>query len=92
MRHARLTRLRRIVESPLMQFVSGCVLLGTSTVEVFDDFAAAEHSWRVGSHHGVFLFGILQVLQCAPGLVEGFERWFRAIPDDSANTPPANPE
>lgn len=82
MRHPRLMRLRLFVQNPLTQLISGLILMGTGLAEVVEDLASTARTWRVGAHHGVIVFGLLQVLQNIPLVVDGMERWFRAMEAD----------
>ena len=40
---------------------------------------SVEHSFRLGVHHGVLLFGLVQVLGSFPEFIEGMERTFEAM-------------
>lgn len=92
MRHPRLMRLRLFVQNPLTQLASGLILMGTGMAEVVEDLASTARTWRVGAHHGVIIFGLLQVLQNIPPVVDGLERWFRATETDDSEPTPAKKE
>lgn len=59
--------LKRIVKSPYMNFFSGFVLLATSGTELVLSF----EEYQIGAEHGVFVFGIVQVIKTIPDLLEG---------------------
>jgi len=82
-------RLRLFVQNPLTQLISGLILVGTGLAEVIEDLASTARTWRIGAHHGVIIFGLLQVLQNIPLVVDGMERWFRATESDDVDSVPA---
>ena len=49
------------------------------------DFIDAEHKFRLGAHHGVALFGLIQMLGSLPDLVEGLDRSFEVIDQRGEN-------
>ena len=71
-----LQKLKAFVKHPMTQLVTGLVMVITGLSEVREDFINAEHSFRLGVHHGVLLFGLMQVLGSLPELVDGLERAF----------------
>ena len=71
--------LKAFIKHPATQLVTGLVLLISGGWEIALDFMSAEHSFRLGVHHGVALFGLIQVLGSLPELVEGLDRAFRAV-------------
>ena len=74
-----LKRLRAFVKHPATQLVSGLVLVVSGLAEVIYDVMSAEQSYRLGVHHGVLLFGLVQVLGSLPELIEGIDRTVEAI-------------
>ena len=74
-----LGKLKAFVKHPATQLITGLILLISGGYEVVLDFMTAEHSLRLGVHHGVAVFGLIQVLGSLPELVEGLDRSFRAI-------------
>ena len=60
--------IERFVENPYVNFITGLVLIFTSGVEVFESL---DEEFKLGVHHGVFVFGILQVLRSLPEFIEG---------------------
>jgi hypothetical protein len=82
-----LQALQRFVKHPATQLATGLILLVSGGWEVVLDFLSAEHSFRLGVHHGVALFGLIQILGSLPELVEGIDRSFEAI-EKRAGHPP----
>jgi hypothetical protein len=74
-----LDKLKAVVKHPTTQFVTGLILLVSGGTEVVLDFVSAEHSFRLGVHHGVALFGLIQMLGSLPELVDGLSRAFEGI-------------
>jgi len=71
--------LKAFVKHPATQLVTGLILLISGGTEVVLDFLSAEHSFRFGVHHGVALFGLIQMLGSLPELLEGIDRSVEAI-------------
>jgi hypothetical protein len=74
-----LEKLKAVVKHPATQLIAGLILLISGGSEIVFDFVNAEHSFRLGAHHGVALFGLIQMLGSLPDLVEGLDRSFRAV-------------
>jgi len=74
-----LEKLKAVVKHPATQLVTGLILLISGGTEVVLDFINAEHSFRLGVHHGVALFGLIQMLGSLPELLEGLDRSVEAI-------------
>ena len=47
---------------------------GHGLATAYYEFQSAENSLRVGVHHGVILWALVQVLGSLPDLIDGFER------------------
>ena len=71
--------LKAFVKHPATQLVTGLILLVSGGTEVVLDFISAEHSFRLGVHHGVAIFGLIQMLGSLPELLEGIDRSVEAI-------------
>ena len=74
-----LDSLKSFVKHPGTQLATGLILLISGGWEVVLDFMSAERSFHLGVHHGVALFGLIQVLGSLPELVDGLSRSFEAI-------------
>src|SRR5262245_32772823 len=76
-----LQKLKAVVTHPWTQLLTGAALLASGVSGVYIDFVDAEHSFRLGAHHGVLVLGLTQVLGSLPELVDGLERTFKAADD-----------
>lgn len=74
-----LKRLKHFAQHPATQLITGIVLLVSGLAEVIYDLMSAEHSLRLGVHHGVALFGLIQVVGSLPDLIEGIDRTLDVI-------------
>lgn len=74
-----LARLKAFVQHPITQMFTGLILLVSGGTEVVFDFVDAEHQFRLGAHHGVAVFGLIQILGSLPDLVDGLDRSFEVI-------------
>lgn len=54
-------------------------MLFSGAIEIWYDIESTEHSFRWGVHHGVAIFGLVQVLGSLPALIDGTDRAFTAI-------------
>ena len=75
-----LDRLRRLVQTPHANLVVGLALFGSSSVEVVETMESA----TVGAHHGVALFGLMQIIKACSELshgAHGVHKAHRAIAD-----------
>lgn len=71
--------LKAFVKHPTTQFVTGLILLISGGWEIVLDFMTAERSFHLGVHHGVAVFGLIQVLGSLPDLVQGIDQSFQAV-------------
>lgn len=60
----------RIAENPYLNLISGSILVVTAGWEVITSF----HAGRIGAHHGILVFGIIQIIQCLPHILHGSEQ------------------
>jgi hypothetical protein len=72
-------RLKAFARHPVTQLAAGIVLLVSGGYEVVQDFMTAERSLRPGVHHGVALYGLIQILGSLPEVIEGLDRTFEAV-------------
>ncbi|MCW8865461.1 MAG: hypothetical protein OQK09_07750 [Colwellia sp.] len=54
-------------QNPLLNLLSGSILLTTSGYEIWSTF----EEFTVGAHHGIFVFSILQLLKTLPEIFHG---------------------
>ena len=73
-----LRTLKTAIEHPATQLVTGTILLISGLASAYYDFTSAEHTFRLGVHHGVLLWGLVQVLGSIPNLVEGIDQTIQA--------------
>jgi len=77
--HPFLLKVKAFAQHPLTQLVVGMILLISGLGQAIDDILHAEHSFRLGVHHGVALLGLVQVLGSLPSIVDGLDRYFRSV-------------
>jgi len=58
--------LKMVAECPYLNLAAGVILLVTAGYETWDSLEEA----KLGAHHGVALFGLLQVIKSLPDIVE----------------------
>jgi hypothetical protein len=87
-----LQNLKTVVKHPSTQLVCGLILFLSGMAEIGYDFFSAERTFRLGVHHGVALFGLVQMLGSLPDLVDGLERSFRVWeqPQEQKNHGPSS--
>lgn len=56
----------KFVKSPLMNLLSGFILMLTAGYETIITISEFE----LGAHHGILAFGVIQVLKAMPDLME----------------------
>lgn len=71
-----LEKLKAIVKHPVTQLITGVILLVSGGSEVIYDLFEAEKKFRLGAHHGVAAFGLIQVLGSIPDIFDGLGRYF----------------
>jgi hypothetical protein len=65
--------LSRFLENPWTNIVVALILIGTSGIEVWEDFAHDTDA-GLGAHHGILVFGVVSLLKAVPDAVEGVQR------------------
>lgn len=71
--------LRTIISHPLTEMITGLILLVSGLSTAYYELADAEQTVRLGVHHGVALWGLVQVLGSLPDLIDGMEKSFTAF-------------
>ncbi|MGI1671314.1 MAG: hypothetical protein K6L74_13455 [Neptuniibacter sp.] len=66
--------LKTIASSPYLNLFSGVVLIVTAGSEVFNTF----NEGGLGAHHGVFLFGLIQIVKTFPEFFHAIEEFEEA--------------
>jgi len=68
--------LKYLAYNPILNLISGLVLLASAGYEVFDILKETNEivlSPGIGVHHGVFIFAIIHILKALPDVMEGLE-------------------
>lgn len=73
-----LSRLKAFVDHPLTHLVVGLALISTGAMDIYGDVINESQRFRIGTHHGIVIIGIVQALSALPDVVVGIERWLRA--------------
>ncbi len=63
---------KRIVKSPYVNIVIGLLLLYSGIHETMRELKELE-GFRIGVHHGIILFSILQIVKTVPDFFAAFE-------------------
>jgi len=58
--------LKKISENPYLDLISGIILLITSGYEIITNL----DKLSIGAHHGVAIFGMIQIIKSIPPLLE----------------------
>ena len=61
--------LKKITQSQYLNLISGVILLITSGYEIFETF----NEPSLGAHHGILIFGIIQIVRTIPEILHGFK-------------------
>jgi hypothetical protein len=59
--------LERIAKSPYLNMLAGIVLIITAGYETWESFG----EYKMGTHHGVLVFGFVQVIKALPETLHG---------------------
>lgn len=77
-----LTAIHRVVDHPWTNLAVAAALIGTSLSEMGESVLEPIMSGDIQAHHGVFVFGIAQLLKSIPEIVDGLERGFHGPETD----------
>jgi hypothetical protein len=77
--------LKAFTEHPTTQLTTGLILLISGGSEIVSEFQSAEQSLRLGVHHGIAIYGLIQVLGSLPNIVDGIARFFIGIEKPEAS-------
>ncbi len=64
--------LKRIVKNPYINIIVALLLFYSGISETVHELRELE-GFKVGAHHGVILFAVLQIFKTIPDLFEGLE-------------------
>ena len=62
---------KRFIEHPITKLCVGLILFFSGFVEAYHSFADDYEALRVGAHHGLMLFGFVNMLASIPDVLEG---------------------
>ncbi|MCG8618852.1 MAG: hypothetical protein MI802_21735 [Desulfobacterales bacterium] len=65
-----MSKLTAIAENPWLNLISGVILIITAGSQIIQTFGDG----HIGAHHGVAVFGLVQVIQCLPHILHGTEQ------------------
>jgi hypothetical protein len=68
-----LGRLCRTAESPTLNLLAGAILLVTGLLESFATMFEGLFGFQIGAHHGIAIFGFLQLLKAFPDTFKGLK-------------------
>ena len=57
--------------NPYANLLVGIILVSSTFIEVWE--SVHEDTLKLGTHHGVMLFGIVQTLKALPDIMEGLD-------------------
>lgn len=65
--------IHRLSNNPALNMIAGVVLLISGTLEIVEAFTGGIFISPFGAHHGVALFGLLQVIKALPDTMKAFK-------------------
>ncbi|MCU7918183.1 MAG: hypothetical protein KZQ95_07455 [Candidatus Thiodiazotropha sp. (ex Epidulcina cf. delphinae)] len=68
-----LGKVKRFAGDSRVQIATGLILIVTGVLEIFESAFIEMFGWSIGAHHGVIVFGTVQVLYALTEILEGFE-------------------
>lgn len=60
---------KKIIRSPYLNLFCGLILITTAAYETYESF----YEFSIGAHHGVLIFGIVQVIKTLPEIILGLK-------------------
>ena len=69
-----LKKLRAMLEHPWMNFTVATILIGTGLSEGWDSMTDNLQNLTLKSHHGVIVFGFVNMLKSIPDILMGLEK------------------
>ena len=66
--------IKAFVSHPVTTLTTALTLIGTSASEAWETIDADLVEFDLGAHHGLMIFGFVNLIRVLPDLVEGFER------------------
>jgi hypothetical protein len=63
--------IRNFVEHPVTNLSVGLLLFSSGVVEAYGSLYTDFTQMNIGAHHGMMLFGVMNVLASIPDIIEG---------------------
>ena len=63
--------IRRWVDHPVTKLSMGLILFVTGFLEVYQDFSRDLSEIQLGAHHGIMVFGFVNIVTSIPDIIEG---------------------
>ncbi|MEJ6570100.1 MAG: hypothetical protein QNL80_14650 [Akkermansiaceae bacterium] len=61
--------LKKIIQSPYLNLLSGLILLITAGYETWESFGEAS----IGAHHGILIFSLIHIAKSIPEVMHGLK-------------------
>jgi len=74
-----LDRIRRFTDHPATRMATGLILVVSSIAEGYDTFFDDVQHFRLRAHHGLLIFGLVNMLRSMPDFIEGLESATEAL-------------
>ncbi len=65
--------IHRFAKNPLLNLFAGLILLLSGLIECLASLVEGWYDFPIGSHHGIAVFGLLQMVKALPDVVESFK-------------------
>lgn len=74
-----LDRIRRFTNHPATRMATGLILVASSIAEGYDTFFHDVSHLRLRAHHGLLIFGLMNILKSMPDFIDGLESATEAL-------------
>ena len=65
--------IKKVLDNPYANLLVGIILFSSSFMEVWESFH--EDTVKLGTHHGVMLFGMVQILKVLPDIMDSLDNF-----------------
>ena len=65
--------IKKVLDNPYANLLVGIILFSSSFMEVWESFH--EDTVKLGAHHGVMLFGMVQILKVLPDIMVSLDNF-----------------
>ena len=69
-----LKQVKQLLDQPWVNFAVAVIIIGSGLAEGWDTMAEDLQNLNIKSHHGVIVFGFVNMLQSIPDLLMGVEK------------------